>query len=87
MSRRARLFPKKGRPCPIRSPLSAEQGEADRSEVRELIRDKLTGIGVPLEVRGFAETIWADYLTLVRKRDGPESTSWTEGVRTLDDLL
>ena len=55
--------------------------------MRELIRDKLTGIGVPLEVRGFAETIWADYLTLVRKRDGPESTSWTEGVRTLDDLL
>ena len=67
--------------------LSAEQGEAERSEVRELIRDKLTGISVPFEVRGFAETIWVDYLTLVRKRDGPESASWTEGVRTLGDLL
>jgi hypothetical protein len=71
----------------VAAALSAEQGEAERSEVRELIRDKLTGISVPFEVRGFAETIWADYLTLVRKRDGPQSALWTEGVRTLDDLL
>jgi hypothetical protein len=71
----------------VAAALSAEQGEAERSEVRELIRDKLTGISVPFEVRGFAETIWADYLTLVRKRDGPESAQWTDGVRALDDLL
>jgi len=71
----------------VAAALSAEQSEAERSEVRALIRDKFTGINVPFEVRGFAETIWADYLTLVRKRDGPQSTTWTEGVRTLDDLL
>jgi hypothetical protein len=71
----------------VAAALSAEQGEAERSEVGELIRDKLTGISVPFEVRGFAETIWADYLTLVRKRDGPESAQWTDGVRTLDGLL
>ena len=28
-----------------------------------------------------------DSTVLPRKRDGPESTSWTEGVRTLGDLL
>ena len=65
----------------------AEQSEAERAHVRALIRDKLTGISVPFEVRGFAETIWADYLTLVRKRDGLESAAWSDGVRTLDDLL
>jgi hypothetical protein len=71
----------------VAAALIAEQSEAEWSEVRVLIRDKLTGISVPFEVRGFAETIWADYLTLVRKRDGLESTAWSEGVRTLDDLL
>jgi hypothetical protein len=67
--------------------LVAEESEADRSHVRALIRDKLTGIKVPFEVRGFAETIWADYLTLVRERDSEESETWKGGVKTLDDLL
>jgi hypothetical protein len=67
--------------------LAAEQTEADRSRVRALIRDKLTGISVPFEVRSFAETIWVDYLTKIRERDGPESDAWKSGVQTLDDLL
>ena len=67
--------------------LAAEQGEADRSHVRALIRDKLTAISIPFEVRAFAETVWADYLTKVRERDGPESEAWKSGVQTLDDLL
>jgi hypothetical protein len=71
----------------VAAALSAEESEADRSHVRALIRDKLTGIKVPFEVRGFAETIWVDYLTLVRERDGAESDSWSGGVKTLDDLL
>jgi len=71
----------------VAAALVAEQSEAERAQVRALIRDKLTGISVPFEVRGFAETIWADYLTLVRKRDGTESAAWSDGVRTLDDLL
>jgi hypothetical protein len=71
----------------VAAALSAEQNEADRSVVRALVRDKLTGISVPFEVRGFAETVWADYLTLVRKRDGAESVSWNSAVRVLDDLL
>jgi hypothetical protein len=67
--------------------LVAEESEADRAHVLALIRDKLTGITVPFEVRGFAETIWADYLTQVRQREGAESDVWRDGVKTLDDLL
>jgi hypothetical protein len=67
--------------------LAAEQTDADRSQVRALIRDKLTGVSVPFEVRSFAETIWVDYLTKIRERDGPESDAWKAGVQTLDDLL
>jgi hypothetical protein len=71
----------------VAAALVAEESEADRSQVRALIRDKLTGIKVPFEVRGFAETIWVDYLTLVRERDGADSEAWCGGVKTLDDLL
>ncbi|HEV2977075.1 MAG TPA: DUF1631 family protein [Casimicrobiaceae bacterium] len=71
----------------VAAAIVAEESEADRSQVRALIRDKLTGIKVPFEVRGFAETIWVDYLTLVRKRDGTESDAWNGGVKTVDDLL
>jgi hypothetical protein len=71
----------------VAAALVAEESEADRSHVRALIRDKLTGIKVPFEVRGFAETIWADYLTLVRERDGEASDAWRSGVKTVDDLL
>jgi hypothetical protein len=67
--------------------LAAEQTDADRSQARALIRDRLTGINVPFEVRSFAETIWVDYLTKIRERDGPESDAWKAGVQTLDDLL
>ncbi|HTR57705.1 MAG TPA: DUF1631 family protein, partial [Casimicrobiaceae bacterium] len=66
--------------------LAAEAAEADRAHVRALVRDKLTGISVPFEVRAFAETVWADYLTQLRERDGPESETWKGGVKTLDDL-
>jgi hypothetical protein len=71
----------------VAAALVAEEAEADRSQVRALIRDKLTGIKVPFEVRGFAETIWVDYLTLVREREGADSEGWHGGVKTLDDLL
>ncbi|HTS21354.1 MAG TPA: DUF1631 family protein [Casimicrobiaceae bacterium] len=71
----------------IAAALAAEQGEAERSEVSALVRDKLTGINVPFEVRGFAETVWCDYLTLVRRRDGAESVPWSDALRVLDELL
>jgi len=71
----------------VAAALAAEENEADRSQVRALIRDKLTGIKVPFEVRGFAETIWVEYLTLVRERDGTDSEAWNGGVKTMDDLL
>jgi hypothetical protein len=71
----------------VAAALVAEESEADRTQARTLVRDKLTGIDVPFEVRGFAETIWADYLTLVRKNDGAQSEGWRQGVKTLDDLL
>ena len=71
----------------VAAALVAEETEADRSQVRALIRDRLTGIKVPFEVRGFAETIWVDYLTLVREREGVESEAFRGGIKTLDDLL
>ena len=71
----------------VAAALVTEESEADRTHVRALIRDKLTGITVPFEVRGFAETIWADYLTQVRQREGAESDAWRDGVKILDDLL
>jgi hypothetical protein len=67
--------------------LAVEAAEADRAEVRALVRDKLTGITVPFEVRAFAETVWANYLTQLRERHGPQSEAWKSGVQTLDDLL
>ena len=67
--------------------LAVEAAEADRAEVRALVRDKLTGITVPFEVRAFAETVWADYLTQLRERHGAQSEAWKSGVQTLDDLL
>jgi hypothetical protein len=66
--------------------LVAEESEADRAHVRALIRDKLTGIDVPFEVLGFAETIWSDYLTQVREHEGAQSAAWLDGVKILDDL-
>lgn len=71
----------------VAAALAAEEGEADRSAVRALIRDKLSGLDVPFDVRSFSETIWADYLTGVRLAQGSESEDWRRGVRTLDDLL
>src|SRR5690348_147182 len=71
----------------VAAALSAERTEAERSEVRVLVRDRLTALSVPFEVRGFAETVWADYLTLVRTRDGAQSAAWSDALRVLDDLL
>ena len=71
----------------VAAALAAEEGEADRSAVRALIRDKLSGLDVPFDVRSFSETIWADYLTSVRMAHGTSSDEWRRGVRTLDDLL
>ena len=67
--------------------LEAERGESDRAEVRALVRDKLAGLELPFEVRGFVETVWADYLASVRQKSGESSTEWNAAVRTLDDLL
>jgi len=67
--------------------LEAERGESDRAEVRALVRDKLAGLELPFEVRGFVETVWADYLAAVRRKSGEAGTDWTAAVRTLDDLL
>jgi hypothetical protein len=67
--------------------LSAEEREADRSQVRALIRDKLAGRALPFDIRSFSETAWADYLTSLRVQHGIQSNEWNAGVQTLDDLL
>ena len=65
--------------------LAAEEGEADRAEVRAQIRDKLAGLDIPFDVRSFAETVWADYVTALAQRGG---SGEVEGaMRTLDDTL
>jgi hypothetical protein len=71
----------------IAAATAAEQDEADRGHVRALVRDRLAGEGVPVAVRGFAETTWTDYLTLLRKQHGEHSVVANEAVQTLDDLL
>ncbi len=67
--------------------LSGEEGEADRANVRALIRDKLAGHKLPFDIRSFSETTWADYLTSLRVQHGTQSDAWHAGVQTLDDLL
>jgi hypothetical protein len=67
--------------------LEAERSEADRAHVRALVRDRLAGLALPFEVRGFVETTWADYLTALRRDQGAESAEWIAATRTLDDLL
>ena len=71
----------------VAAALAEEEHEADRAQVRALLRDRLAGIELPFEVRSFAETVWADYLTEVRQRQGGESAEWTQAQQTLDDLL
>ncbi|HYR00810.1 MAG TPA: DUF1631 family protein [Casimicrobiaceae bacterium] len=67
--------------------LAAEEGDVDRAEVRALVRDRLAGLEMPFEVRTFADTIWADYLTAVRKRGGAHSDAARAALATLDELL
>jgi len=67
--------------------LQAEEGESDRSQVRAFMRDRLAGLDIPFEVRGFAETTWADYMAKVRGEHGEDSDAWKDAVKTLDDML
>jgi hypothetical protein len=67
--------------------LHAEEDEADRAVVRELLRDKLAGLDVPFDVRSFIETIWADYLATLRREQGVDSPPWNAALVTLDDTL
>jgi len=55
--------------------------------VRALIRDRLAGLDVPITVRSFAETAWADYLTQLRKDHGEHSVVAGEALARLDVLL
>ena len=67
--------------------LHAEEDEADRAVVRELLRDRLAGLDVPFDVRSFIETIWADHLAALRRGQGVDSPPWTAALVTLDDTL
>ena len=67
--------------------LTGEWRDAHRSRVRIVIRDKLAGVEVPLDVRGFIGTVWAEYMTLLRQARGIESDDYVDAVKTLDDML
>jgi hypothetical protein len=71
----------------VAAALDAEEGESDRSHVRAFLRDRLAGLEVPFEVRGFIETTWADFMAAQRREHGPDSEAWNSAVRTLDDML
>ena len=71
----------------VAAALNAEQGESDRSHVLSFLRDRLAGLDIPFEVRGFVETTWADYMATQRREHGEESEAWNGTVRTLDDML
>jgi len=51
------------------------------------IRDKLAGLSVPFDVRSFTETVWADYVTSLSEKEGPQAESVQGALRTLDDML
>ena len=67
--------------------LAAETRDADRSRVRVLIRDKLSGINVPFDIRTFVGTVWADYMTSVRLGEGVKSDAYAATVKIMDDML
>ncbi len=65
--------------------LAAEEGEPHRAHVRAQIRDKLAGLDIPFDVRSFAETLWADYVTALAQRG--ERDEVEGAMKTLDDML
>jgi hypothetical protein len=67
--------------------LAAETRDADRSRVRVLIRDKLSGISVPFDIRTFVGTVWADYMTSLRLAEGVKSDAYAASVKVMDDML
>jgi hypothetical protein len=71
----------------VAAALDAEEGEADRSHVLVFLRDRLAGVDLPFEVRGFIDTTWVDYMASVRREHGPDSEAWNKAVATVDDLL
>jgi hypothetical protein len=64
-----------------------ESRDTDRSQVRSLIRDKLAAAQIPLDVRTFVDTVWADHLTQLRQTEGPAGAGFAAAVATLDDML
>ena len=67
--------------------LHAEEDEADRAVVRALLRDRLSGLDVPFEVRSFIETIWADYVAALRHEHGVDALPCNAALATLDETL
>src|SRR5437764_714473 len=67
--------------------VAAESRDADRSQVRALIRDKLAGVDIPFDVRAFVGTVWAEYLTLTRQTEGSGSHTYATAVHTMEDML
>ena len=60
---------------------------AQRPVPLTVIRDKLAGVDIPFDVRGFIGTVWAEYMTLLRQARGIESDDYVDAVETLDDML
>ena len=71
----------------IEQALEAEARESDKAHARALVRDRLAGLRLPLDVRMFAETAWADYLTMLRQQHGDAGSAYRDALQTMDDLL
>lgn len=71
----------------VEAALEVEASETDRAHARALVRDRLAGLRLPIDVRSFAESVWAEYLTLVSPQQGEKSDAYEAALQTLDDLL
>jgi len=56
-------------------------------KVQTLVNQKACGLRLPSEAGKFISEIWTRVLTLRMIKQGGQSSSWTKGVATLDDLL
>ncbi|MEP7207237.1 MAG: DUF1631 family protein [Casimicrobiaceae bacterium] len=71
----------------IEAALSAEARESDHAHAHALVRDRLAGLRLPVDVRLFAETAWAEYVAKLRADDGKDGAGHRAALQTLDDLL
>ncbi len=71
--------------------VDAEDGKAKselaRSKVQAVLNEKVAGLVLPTVVIKLLEDAWSNVLFLICLQDGAEGKSWTDALRTVDELL